>query len=280
MNRRKTQWWLVSILVLTLLLAGCGAPEATPTPQAPTATATQAPATEAPIAESPAPTVTSVPPTTAPTSTPEPPTPTSEPPTATPEPPTPTSEPPTQTSEPPTPAPELAISTTAFAPGGDIPVQHSCFGDNLSPALAWSGVPAGAQSLVLIVHDLDAGADSGASTPMGFAHWLVYNIPPASSGYAENMPAGDTLADGALQGSNDFAQFLDEGETFPSGAPVKLVGYDGPCPGGKHRYNFHLYALDSQLDLPPAATLAQVLVIMEGHILAQAEVVGSFAPPQ
>ena len=280
MDKRISYWLLIGILVLILLLTGCGAPEATPTVKPPAATATQAPATDAPTAQPPASTATPVPPTAAPTSTPEPPTPTSEPPKPTSEPPTPTTEPPRPTSEPPTPAPELSISTTAFAPGGDIPVQYSCFGDNLSPALAWSGVPAAAQSLVLIVHDLDAGAESGASTPLGFAHWLVYNIPPASRGYAENMPAGDTLADGALQGSNDFAQFLDEGEAFPSGAPIKLVGYDGPCPGGKHRYNFHLYALDSQLDVPPAATLSQVLAAMEGHILAQAEVVGSFALPQ
>lgn len=280
MDRQKTQWQLLGIVVLILLLVGCGAPEATPTAQPPAATTTQAPAADAPTAQPPAPTATPVPPTDAPAPTTKPPTSTPEPPTPSAAPPTPTSEPPTPTTEPPTPVPELAISTTAFEPGGDIPVKHTCFGDNLSPALSWTGVPAQAQSLALIVHDLDAGAESGASTPLGFAHWLVYNIAPASKGYAENRPAGETLADGELQGSNDFAQFMDAGAAFPGGAPVKLVGYDGPCPGGKHRYNFHLYALDSQLDLPPAATLAQLLAAMEGHILAQTEVVGSFAPPQ
>jgi phosphatidylethanolamine-binding protein (PEBP) family uncharacterized protein len=86
------------------------------------------------------------------------------------------------------------------------------------------------------------------------------------------------LNDGALQGSNDFAQFESAGATFPGGAPVKLVGYDGPCPGGEHRYAFVIYALDTILDLPAAATMGQVLEAKEGHVLTQAEVVGSFAP--
>jgi Raf kinase inhibitor-like YbhB/YbcL family protein len=196
---------------------------------------------------------------------------------------TPTQEPPTPTptSEPPTPEtlPELSISTTAFAPGGEIPGKYTCFGDNASPALAWSGVPGEAQSLLLLCYDPDAGLNLGASTPQGFAHWIVFNIPPGTAGYPEAVPAGETLADGALQGSNDFAQFEQAGATFPGGAPVKLVGYDGPCPPAKHRYAFALYALDTSLDLPPAATMAQVLEAMEGHVLTQAEVSGFFAPP-
>ena len=141
-------------------------------------------------------------------------------------------------------------------------------------------MPSEAQSLLLLVYDLDAGAESGASTPLGFAHWMVYDIPPSTTGYPEEMGPGDTLEDGALQGSNDFAQFASEGDTFPGGAPIKLVGYDGPCPGSKHRYAFTLYALDTVLGLPGAATMAQVLEAMEGHILTQAEVVGSYTPPQ
>ena len=178
------------------------------------------------------------------------------------------------------PAAKLAISTTAFEPNGDIPQVYSCLGNNVSPALAWSGVPAGAQSLLLLVYDLDAGFESGASAPVGFAHWIVFNIPPGSSGYAEGMPAGETLADGALQGTNDFAPFESPGSTFPGGAPVKLVGYDGPCPGAKHRYRFALYALDTMLDLPAAVTMSQVLEAMEGHVLAEAAVVGAFTPGQ
>ena len=211
---------------------------------------------------------TALPPTEPPAAPPTAPLPTAAPPTATPLPPTPTA------------APELAISTTAFAPDGDIPVEYSCFGDNRSPALAWSGVPEGAESLVLIFYDPDAGMDLGASTPLGFAHWIIYNIPPESKGYAADVPAGGTLPDGASQGSNDFAPFAKPGGAFPGGAPIKVVGYDGPCPGGKHRYMVRLYALDRRLDLPPAATMSQVLDASEGHILAQAEMGGFFAPPR
>ncbi len=188
---------------------------------------------------------------------------------------------PTATTEAPSPSESgLTLSTPAFDSGGELPQKHSCFGDNVSPALAWSGVPEAAQSLLLLVYDLDAGANRGASTSLGFAHWIVYNIPPNATGYAEGVPAGEALPDGAVQGTNDFAPFRTAGEAFPGGAAVKLVGYDGPCPpGGEHRYQFHLYALDARLDLSPAATMAQVLETREGHVLAEAVVIGLLAPP-
>jgi Raf kinase inhibitor-like YbhB/YbcL family protein len=192
-------------------------------------------------------------------------------------PPEPTTPPePTATPEPVPPA-ALKISSTAFEHEGVIPDLYSCFGDNLSPALEWSGVPADAQSLLLFFHDPDAGFESGASVEPGFVHWVVFNIPPAATGYPENMPAGDTLDDGASQGSNDFAPY-GEG-TFPGGAPIKLIGYDGPCPGDEHRYVFALYALDALLDLEAGAVPADVLAAMEGHVLAEAELMGRFAPP-
>jgi len=276
------------VMLIMLLLVGCGAPEATPVSEAPAPTSapTQPPATPTdPPAPTDPPTAVppsaTLPPTEVPASaTPEPPEATPEPPTVKPH--TPTSEPPAPTTVPPTEAPpaKLVISTTAFEPNGDIPQVYSCLGNNVSPALTWSGVPAGAQSLLLLVYDLDAGFDSGASAPVGFAHWIVFNIPPGSTGYAENMPAGETLADGALQGTNDFAPFESPGSIFPGGGPVKLVGYDGPCPGAKHRYRFALYALDTMLDLPAAVTMSQVLEAMEGHVLAEAAVVGSFTPGQ
>lgn len=256
--------WLlfIGVVLLALLLSGCGgtAPPSTEPPPPPTDTLSPPteppppPATDAPL-----------PPATAPTGAQLP------TPTATVKPPTPTAVPPTEA---------LSLSTAAFAPGGDIPTEYTCFGDNRSPDLAWAGVPSEAQSLVLLFYDPDAGAEAGASTSLGFAHWIVYNIPPESSGYAADMPAGETLADGAHQGANDFAGFVKPGDTFPGGAPIKVTGYDGPCPGGKHRYIFHLYALDRRLGLPPAAALSQVLAAMEGHILAQDQVSGFFAPPR
>jgi Raf kinase inhibitor-like YbhB/YbcL family protein len=243
---------VVSFLVASL--AGCGSeavPSVTPIAAAPTfapATATEAPST----------------PTTLP------PTPTTAPPAS--ESPTATAEPPTATSAPPTsiPGPELAISSSAFPPGGTIPNQYSCFGQNLSPPLEWVGVPSDAQSLVLLVDDPD-------SSPPRFVHWVIYNIPPAAGGLPEGVPPDATLPDGALQGVNDFAPF-GEG-VFPGGAEVNLVGYDGPCPGGEHRYVFALYVLDVPLDLPAEATRVQVQEAMAGHVLAQAELTGLFAPP-
>ncbi|MBN1978562.1 MAG: YbhB/YbcL family Raf kinase inhibitor-like protein [Anaerolineae bacterium] len=172
------------------------------------------------------------------------------------------------------------ISSAAYADGETIPNQYSCMGDNMSPPLEWAGVPAEAQSLLLFFYDPDAGFDSGASVEMGFIHWIVFNIPPSTTGYPEDMPAGDTLDDGALQGNNDFGQFVNPGDPFPGGAPIKVTGYDGPCPGDEHKYVFVLYALDATLDLPAQATPTEVLEAMEGHVIDQTELSGVYAPPK
>jgi Raf kinase inhibitor-like YbhB/YbcL family protein len=170
-----------------------------------------------------------------------------------------------------TPTPPLEISSSAFQPDGEIPVQYSCEGANLSPPLEWAGVPEGTQSLALTVDDPD-------SDPPGFVHWVVYNIPPSSTGLAEGVPAEATLPDGTLQGTNSFALYVDEGQTFPSGAPVNRIGYDGPCPSSAHRYVFTLYALDTVLDLPAGATMADLLGAIEGHVLGQAELTAVYTP--
>jgi len=243
---------------LVLLQAGCGgAPVPTDTPVPPKPTSLPPAATTVALAPTVVPpTLTPVPPTAVPTDT-------QVPPTAV----------PTDTAVPPapTPVPPLQISCSAFAPGGDIPVQYSCFGQNLSPALAWTGVPEGTESLALLLDDPD-------SQPPGFVHWVVYDIPRTVTGLPEGVAATGTLADGTLQGSNDFAQF--GGGVFPGGAAINQIGYDGPCPGGSHRYVFTLYALDTVLSLPPESTRAQVVQAMSGHVLDRAELVGLFAPPQ
>lgn len=187
-----------------------------------------------------------------------------------------------ETAEEPTVKPPAAfeISSTAYTDGETIPNQYSCMGENISPPLEWTGVPAEAQSLLLYFYDPDAGFDSGASVETGFVHWIVFNIPTATTGYPEDMPAGDTLDDGALQGNNDFAQFASPGDPFPGGAPIKVTGYDGPCPGNEHKYVFVLYALDTMLDLPPQATPTEVLAAMEGHVIDQTELAGMYAPPE
>jgi Raf kinase inhibitor-like YbhB/YbcL family protein len=171
----------------------------------------------------------------------------------------------------PTPVPPLHLSSSAFDAGGEIPLPYSCRGANVSPPLAWSGVPEGTQSLALVMDDPD-------SQPPGFVHWVIYNIPPSASGLPEGVEAEAMLPDGTRQGPNDYALFTQEGQTHPGGAPINRLGYDGPCPPAAHRYVFQLYALDVILDLPAESTMADVLAAMAGHVLGQAELTGVFTP--
>jgi Raf kinase inhibitor-like YbhB/YbcL family protein len=238
---------LILILLAAVCLAGCG-PAATPGPAPPVEEPTSAPAPTAPAEE--------------PTAAPSP-----VPPTATPR--APEVEPaPTST-----PIPPLQVYSSTFDPGGEIPVQYTCHGANLSPPLEWSGVPQGAQSLALVMDDPD-------SQPPGFVHWVIYNIPATATGLPEGVPATPSLPDGARQGANDYAPLAEEGQTFPRGAPINRVGYDGPCPPGAHRYVFKLYALDAVLDLLPESTRAELVAVMEGHVLGEVELAGVFTPPQ
>ncbi|MGQ9458922.1 MAG: YbhB/YbcL family Raf kinase inhibitor-like protein [Anaerolineae bacterium] len=149
----------------------------------------------------------------------------------------------------------LKVESPAFSPGGDIPRPYTCDGPDLSPPLRWSEPPAGTQSLALICDDPDAPAGT-------WVHWVLYRIPATVRELPEGVPKRDTLADGSRQGRNDFGK----------------VGYGGPCPprGPKHRYFFKVYALDVVIDLPPGATKAELLKAMEGHVLAQGELMGRY----
>jgi len=152
----------------------------------------------------------------------------------------------------------LALSSPAFAPGGEIPAQFTCEGRDLSPALDWTGVPEAAQSLVLIVDDPDA--PDPAAPKMTWVHWVLYNIPRAARGLPEGVAPGD-LPPGTKQGTNDW----------------KRTGYGGPCPPiGRHRYFHKLYALDTVLPDLGAATKGRVEAAMKGHVLAHAELVGTY----
>ena len=175
---------------------------------------------------------------------------------------------PTQTPEP------FYIASNAFVDGEPIPEVYTCEGENISPALQWGGVPEGTQSLFLLVHDIDAGLELGASTSKGFVHWVVYNLPPTDEGLEEAIPPAEPLPNGALQGENDAAKFFPEGsDNWKLGR-----GYMGPCPppGKEHRYVFSLYALDTKLDLPDAAELQKALDAIEGHILAETQLLGIY----
>ncbi|GAP15643.1 Raf kinase inhibitor-like protein, YbhB/YbcL family [Longilinea arvoryzae] len=149
----------------------------------------------------------------------------------------------------------ITFSTPAFANGQPIPQVYTCDGKNISPALQWSGVPAEAKSLALIVEDPDA--------PVGiFTHWVLYNLAPNLTGLNEGVPRLATLTNLGKQGVNDF----------------RKTAYDGPCPpaGKAHRYYFRLYALDLQPNLADGLTRQKLLDQLKGHILAQGEWMGTY----
>jgi len=153
---------------------------------------------------------------------------------------------------------DLKISSTAFSQNGNIPSQYTCEGEDISPPLSWSGLPAGSRSLVLIVDNPDA--PDPAAPKMTWVHWVLYNIPSESQGLAEAI-ASSSLPTDTLQGINDW----------------KRTGYGGPCPPiGRHRYFFKLYALDSPLPDLNRPTKAQLEQAMRGHILGQAELIGTY----
>jgi Raf kinase inhibitor-like YbhB/YbcL family protein len=155
------------------------------------------------------------------------------------------------------PAMAMKLTSPAFKPNGHIPSRYTCEGDDVSPPLAWDGVPQGAKSLALIVDDPDA-PDPKAPQRV-WVHWVVYNIPPDTKSLPEN--AGKTeLPQGTAIGLNDYTK----------------AGYGGPCPPiGRHRYFHKLYALDSALDLKEA-TKAQLEQAMKGHVLANAQLIGTY----
>jgi len=152
----------------------------------------------------------------------------------------------------------LTIQSSAFTDAGAIPERYTCDGDDIAPPLAWNGVPENTRSLVLIVDDPDA--PDPQAPQMTWVHWVLYNISPQTG----DLPEGATVDDlppGAEQGLNDWQK----------------IGYGGPCPPiGRHRYFHKLYALDTVLELQAGATKAAVEAAMQGHILEQAELVGTY----
>ena len=149
----------------------------------------------------------------------------------------------------------LTLSSSAFKAGAEIPKQYTCEGADTSPALSWSGAPGGTKTFALIADDPDA--------PVGtWVHWVLYDLPGDTTELPQGVPSDERLRSGAKHGVNDFHR----------------VGYGGPCPppGKPHRYFFKLYALDSVTNLKPRATKADVLRAIEGHVLAQAELMGTY----
>jgi Raf kinase inhibitor-like YbhB/YbcL family protein len=152
----------------------------------------------------------------------------------------------------------LVINSPAFTNEGPIPRVYTCQGKDISPALAWSGVPAGTKSLALIVDDPDA--PDPKAPKMTWVHWVLYNLPPDSKGLPEAV-APKALPAGTREGTNDW----------------KRTGYGGPCPPiGRHRYYHKLYALDAVLPDLKHPAKAQLEQAMKGHVLGQAVVMGTY----
>jgi hypothetical protein len=152
----------------------------------------------------------------------------------------------------------FSLTSPAFGAGQSIPRIHTCEGDDLSPPLAWTAPPPGTKALALIVDDPDA--PDPAAPRMVFVHWVLYNLPPAAGALPQAAQAA-ALPPGTRVGTNDF----------------RRSGYGGPCPPiGRHRYFFKLYALDVVLPDLGAATKAQLETAMKGHVLATAELMGTY----
>jgi Raf kinase inhibitor-like YbhB/YbcL family protein len=152
----------------------------------------------------------------------------------------------------------LTISSPAFAHGSEIPRLHTCEGKDVSPELRFGGVPQGAKSLALIVHDPDA--PDPKAPRMDWVHWVLYNLPPTSAALPQGVREDD-LPPGALQGLNDW----------------KRTGWGGPCPPiGRHRYYFQLHALNTALPDLGTPTRQQLEGAMQGHRLGTAELMGTY----
>ena len=150
----------------------------------------------------------------------------------------------------------MQLNSSAFQAGEPIPSKFTCEGKDVSPEYSWRDAPAETKTFALILHDPDAPRAGG------FTHWVVYNIPANTGHIGEGTPKQGRVPDVGLQGRNDSGK----------------IGYMGPCPpSGTHRYVARLYALDAELPLAPGASHKELSSAMEGHILAEAELVGTYA---
>ena len=151
----------------------------------------------------------------------------------------------------------LTIQSSAFSNNEPIPVRFTADGEDISPALSWSGVPENARELALIVDDPDAPG------PQPWVHWVIYKIPADAGGLPEGIGKTQRPSEpaGSMQGKNSW----------------RNIGYGGPSPpSGVHHYHFKLYALDTALDVAAGLDKDGLIAAMEGHIIAQAELVGTY----
>jgi len=151
----------------------------------------------------------------------------------------------------------FALSSTAFSQNGSIPTVFTCEGNDISPPLEWSGIPPGTKSLALVVADPDAPDPKAPKRT--WTHWVLFNVPPATSSLPEGVKPGQP--EGSRDGHNDWGR----------------LGWGGPCPPiGRHRYFFQLYALDKALDATKRPTREQLEKEIQGHVLGKAELMGTY----
>jgi Raf kinase inhibitor-like YbhB/YbcL family protein len=150
---------------------------------------------------------------------------------------------------------QLELTSDAFNDGDPIPLKFSCDGDDISPQLAWSGVPEETLSFALIVDDPDA--------PVGtWVHWVLYNIPAETRSLQSAVKSQSDLPSGTQVGENDWGE----------------ISYGGPCPpSGTHRYFFKLFALDTILDLENGVTSNALQEVLTGHVIVRTELMGTYA---
>ena len=172
----------------------------------------------------------------------------------------------------PAPAAPMTLTVDGFPDGGQIPVKFSqaapgaAPGEGLSPAITWANAPAGTQSFLLHMHDIDVVRNKTSDDQ---AHWVVWNLPASATGLPEGVPKGAQLASGAYQVSATGQMYRGPG---------------APATGPLHHYVFELFALDTKLDVQPLAdafeTRANVMKAIQGHILGKAVYGGLFKRPQ
>jgi len=148
----------------------------------------------------------------------------------------------------------MTMTSSAFAAGASIATKYTCDGEGVSPPLQWDAPPSGTQSIALIVDDPDAPSGT-------FVHWVIYGLPPSQRSLPEGVSTDERPATGGVNGQNGAGK----------------LGYTPPCPpSGVHRYFFRVYALDVNLDATPGWTNNQLLQAMNGHIIGQAELMGTY----
>ncbi len=149
----------------------------------------------------------------------------------------------------------IEVTSSAFKEGEAIPAKYTCDGENISPPLSWSGIPEKTKSIALIADDPDAPGKT-------WVHWVLFNLPPDTTSLEENIPGDKELKNGSKQGVTDFGDH----------------GYGGPCPpGGTHRYNFKIYALDEVIEHSSNIKKQDLIDTMDGHILEEGQLMGKYS---